>query len=168
MQLNRTCLFLTLCIATLISSTSCTKTSRLGDPTYLPDNWLSLRNTAWQITELPEINRVQLENLHIQLHKERQGQYYNFFGKYNPETLSLIDSVTSNLDTAYLDLRYSSKAILLSLTPSQQGLADTEAERLASIAVTKNVNHRSMHDDINHILLLDRPSSLSIYPTVQD
>ena len=81
MQLNRTCLFLTLCIATLISSTSCTKTSRLGDPTYLPDNWLSLRNTAWQITELPEINRVQLENLHIQLHKERQGQYYNFFGK---------------------------------------------------------------------------------------
>ena len=169
MQLNKFSLFLfILCIATLISSTSCTKTSRLGDPNYLPDNWLTVRTTAWQITELPEKNKVQLENLQIQLYKERKGQYYNFFGKYNPETLSLIDSVTSNLDTAYLDLRYSSKAILSSLTPPHQGLTETEAERLASIAVTKNVNHRLMHDDINRSILLDRPSSLSIYPVIQD
>jgi hypothetical protein len=169
MQLNKTCLFLSiLCIATLISSTSCTKTSRLGDPNYLPDNWLTVRTTAWQIAKLPEKNRLELVHLQMQLQKERQGQYYNFFGKYNPETLMQIDSVTSDLDTAYLDLRNSNNAILESLTPSHQGLTETEAERLASIAVTKNVNHRMMHDDVNRVLLLDRPSSLSIYPVVQD
>ena len=143
-------------------------TSRLGSVRYLPSDWLNISPNAWQLRELPEVNRVELENLQLRLNYERQGQYYNFFGKYKPSVQNEIDSTINNLDQAYYDLQYSSRAILVSLTPNMRGLSDTHAEREAGDAVTKNANIRMSTDDLNRAILLDRPSSLSPYPVVDN
>jgi len=157
-----------LLLTVAIGLLGCTKTSKLGDPKYMPDNWLAISSNAWQVKELPEVNRIVLENLQIKLYVERQGQYFNFFGKYRPEVLYEIEATTKRLDLAYLELQYSSRAILPSLTPNLDGLSETDAERAAGIAVTKNANHRMMHDDLNRLLLLDKASTLSPFPVAID
>jgi len=110
-----------LLLTVAIGLLGCTKTSKLGDPKYMPDNWLAISSNAWQVKELPEVNRIVLENLQIKLYVERQGQYYNFFGTYQPDTLNYINSTTAALDEAFLNLRYSSKVILTNPSPSMRG-----------------------------------------------
>ena len=146
----------------------CNKTSRLGNPDYMPSNWLTVRYNAWQVKKLPEVYQNELSALKIKLANERQGQYYNFYGAYAPVIQDEIKTTSGRLNQAYLYLAYSSNAILASLTPNLSGLSETEAERAAGIAVTNNANHRMIHDDVNRIILLDKPSMLSPYPVVND
>ena len=140
----------------------------MGNPDYMPSNWLSIRYNSWQIKQLPEVNQKELSALQIKLANERQGQYYNFFGAYTPLIQDEIKTTSERLNQAYLDLAYSSNAITASLTPNLSGLSETEAERAAGIAVTNNANQRMMRDDVNRIILLDKPSLLSPYPIVDN
>jgi hypothetical protein len=70
-------------------------------------------------------------------------------------------SVTSSQDD-------STKDMLGNLTPNLHGLAQTHDENDAGVAVTKNTEWRQFDDDIRRALMLDRPSSLSPYPVVDD
>ena len=156
--------------------------SLLGQPQFLPDNWLTIDYDAWQLTELSDANRNKLSDLRtkltafdLKLREERRGQYYNFFGKYKPSIQDQInamqdqvDSTFNMLDNAYFDLALSSEAILTSLTPDMHGLAETHAENDAGVAFIKNTEWRQFDDDIRRALMLDRPSSLSPYPVVDD
>ena len=74
---------------------------------------------------------------------------------------ALKDSVTSSQDDE-------TKAMLNNLTPDMHGLAETHDENDAGIAVTKNTEWRQFDDDVRRALMLDRPSSLSPYPVVDD
>jgi hypothetical protein len=153
---------------TFVLVAGCSSTTRLGNPQYMPEDWFSLNSNAWQIKELPELKRNELENLKLKMADAREGQYYNFFGKYSPALQDEIESTTKSLDQAYLDLQYSSKAILASLTPGLNGISETDAEREAGIAVVNNLNKRMGKDDWNKILLLEKPSMLSDYPVVDN
>ena len=141
---------------------------RLGDPAYLPDNWLEVKSTSWQLKELPETSQNQLAEMHARLTLERRGQYYNFFGNYKPVTLEYIKSTLAKLDQDYLNLRYSAKAIMANLTPEMSTLSQTYSERSARISVTNSQNSRLINDDWDKALLLDKPSSLSVIPVVEN
>ena len=155
-------------LSLVVVLSACQQTSRLGNPRYLPSDWLNISSNAWQLRELPEENRVELENLQVKLNYERQGQYYNFFGKYKPSVQDEIDSTLMKLDQVYSNLQYSPKAIVDSLTPNMDGLSDTHSEREADNAVTKNANKRMIRDDWNRATLLDKPSALTPFPVVQE
>ncbi|MDP7006561.1 MAG: hypothetical protein QF718_10180 [Phycisphaerales bacterium] len=159
-------------LTSLVLSTSlltgCQNTSRLGNIEDMPSNWLSIKSSAWQVKQLPEISRNQLASMRSRLAEERKGQYYSFFGTYKPDTLEYIQSTSSELDQAYLGMAYSSNAILSSLTPNMHGPSETHTENKAGIAVTNNTNHRMMHEDGNRFLLLDKPSTLTPMPIVRD
>ena len=146
----------------------CGRTSRLGQPQYMPSNWLALRSDAWQVQELPEVYQKELSDLQTTLFKERQGQYYTSNGTYSPEIQNEIDATSNRLDQAYLNLQYSSKVILANLTPELNGLAETNAQRKAAIAVVNNLNARMSKDDLNRALLLDKSSTLSPYSVSGD
>ena len=163
--MNRTLAFLVL--ISLTSLVGCHSANRLGDPAYLPDNWLEVRSSSWQLMELPKTSQDQLSKMHARLTLERRGQYYNFFGNYKPETLEYIKSTLAQLDQDYLNLRYSAKAILANMTPEMSTLSQTYSERTARISVTNNQNSRLFNDDWDKALLLDKPSTLSIIPVVE-
>ena len=148
--------------------TGCHKPSRLGNSIYLPDNWLTVKTTAWQFRELPEQNRNELLDLKSKLIEEKNGRYYSFYGHYTPETTSEIDSTTARLNQAFSDLQYSSTAIFASLSPNLKGLSNTYSEQEAGIAVTNNANMRMIDDDAGRLFLLDKPSLLSPLPTIHD
>ena len=141
---------------------------RLGNPAYLPDNWLEVKTNSWQLKELPETSQNQLAEMHTRLRLERRGQYYNFFGNYKPETLEYIKSTLTQLDQDYLNLQYSAKAILANLTPEMSTLSQTYSEKTARISLTNNQNSRLIKDDWDKFLLLDKPSTLSVIPVVEN
>jgi len=163
--MNRTLAFLVL--ISLTSLVGCHSANRLGDPAYLPDNWLEVRSSSWQLMELPKTSQDQLSKMHARLTLERRGQYYSFFGNYKPETLEYMKSTLAQLDQDYLNLRYSAKAILANMTPEMSTLSQTYSERTARISVTNNQNSRLFNDDWDKALLLDKPSTLSIIPVVE-
>ena len=142
----------------------CSSNSRLGNPKYLPDDWFSISINSWQYKELPEANKVELQNFKIKLANERQGQYFSFYQKYSPKFQSEIDTTISSLNEAYFNQQYSSKAILANLTPELDGTSETHSERDAGVATVNNLNQRMGKDDVNRALLLDKPSMLSPYP----
>ena len=49
-----------------------------------------------------------------------------------------------------------------------KGIAETPSEDKAGIAVVNNVNDRLYVDDWRKVLLLDKPSSLTVVPVVQN
>jgi len=71
------------------------------------------------------------------------------------------ESVTSSQDEQ-------TQEMLDNLTPNMHGLAETHAENDAGVAMTKDTEWRQFDDDIRRALMLDRPSSLSPYPVVND
>jgi len=159
--------FILLCtLAVLVGCTN--KYAKLGTPQHMPENWLTIKPNAWQVRELPESYRTELAELRTKLERERDGQYYSFHGTFNPKVQNEIDTTIEQLNQAYLDLKYTSKAILASLTPGLDGLAETYSEREAGIAVTNNANRRLLKDDVNRALMLDKSSALSPYPTIND
>ena len=148
-------------LALTVSITACQQTSRLGNPKFKPDNWVTVKSTDWQVALLPERNRTDLEVMKTRLIAERQGQYFNLFGKFRPDTLEFIQTTTHSLDQAYLNLRYSNAAILENLTPEMRGLSLNYQEYEAEVGVTNNANTRMIDDDWRRILILDHASSLS-------
>ena len=74
---------------------------------------------------------------------------------------ALKDSVTSRQDD-------DTKAMLNNLSPDMHGLAQTHDENDAGVAVIKNTEWRQFDDDVRRALMLDRPSSLSPYPVIDD
>ena len=142
---------LTIFSLTILVSFGCQTTSRLGNPKHLPDNWYTIKSTAWQVKELSDADRATLETLKTKMAEAREGQYYNFFGNYTP---AMLDEIAST--------------ILASLTPGLDGLSETDSEREAGIAIVNNQNNRMGKDDWNRILLLDKPSMLSEYPVVDN
>jgi len=140
----------------------------LGDPQYMPKDWLKLSEKAWQFKKLPEASKLELHALKVKLIQAREGQYFSFYQKYNPELLSELDGVISNMNRAYLNLRYSNKAIIANLTPAMNGLSETYSENDAGIIVVNNANERMYVDDWRRALILDKPSALSPYPVVAD
>ena len=74
---------------------------------------------------------------------------------------ALQDSLTSSQDDE-------TKAMLNNLTPDMHGLAETHDENDAGVAVTINTEWRQFDDDVRRALMLDRPSSLSPYPVVDN
>ena len=157
-----------LLFAILLTGCIGNRAARLGDPEYMPSDWLTLRGNSWQIKELPQTYQNELSALQVKLANERLGQYYNFYGQYSPEIQQEIDSTISRLDTAYLGLAYSFKALRANLTPQMNGLSETYSENDAGIAVVNNENERMYDDDWRRALLLDKPSMLSPIPVVQD
>jgi len=156
-------------LISLTSLVACHNNSkRLGDPAYLPDNWLKVSINSWQLKELPETSQNHLSEMHARLILERRGQYYNFFGNYKPETLEYIKSTLTQLDQDYLNLQYSAKAILADLTPEMSTLSQTYSEKTARISLTNNQNSRLIKDDWDKFLLLDKPSTLSDIPVVEN
>ena len=75
--------------------------------------------------------------------------------------VALKDSLTSRQDDE-------TKAMLNNLTPDMHGLAETHDENDAGVASIKNTEWRQFDDDVRRALLLDRPSSLSPYPVIDD
>ncbi len=142
--------------------------SYLGDPSHLPSDWTLMSAKSWQVKNLNAEDRELLAQFKEQIVKEQQGQYFNFYGEYSPAFRQVIQSTTSRLDTAYLNLAYSSRAILSDLTPQMNGLSETYDENDAGIAVVNNANERMYDDDWRRALLLDKPSMLSPVPVVQD
>ena len=140
----------------------------LGDPQYLPKNWLSVNENSWQFKELPEANKIELRDLKTKLAQAQEGQYYSFYQKYSPEMLSELDRVLNNLNQAYFEMQYSNKAIAANLTPIMDGLAETYSENDAGIIVVNNANERMIVDDFRRATLLDKPSMLSPYPVVDN
>ena len=145
-----------------------TNTSRLGNPRYMPENWLATSPTTWQVKKLPEVNRNELANLIVKLNMERQGQYYSFFGNYKKSTQVEINSTIERLNQAYLNLQYSPDAIYGSLTPNLDGISNTYSEREAGDAVMKNENIRMSRDDWDRLWMVNHPSTLSPTPIVRD
>ena len=58
--------------------------------------------------------------------------------------------------------------ILDHLSPQMDGLAESHAEDKAGIAVTNNMNDRMYTDDWRRALMVDKPSSLTPLPVVQN
>ena len=75
--------------------------------------------------------------------------------------VALEDSLTSRQDDE-------TKAMLKNLTPDMHGLAETHDENDAGVALIKNTEWRQFDDDVRRALMLDRPSSLSPYPVIDD
>lgn len=75
--------------------------------------------------------------------------------------IALEDSLTSRQDA-------STQALLDDLTPDMHGLAENHDENDAGVALTKNTEWRQFDDDLRRALLLDRPSSLSPYPVIDN
>lgn len=75
--------------------------------------------------------------------------------------VALEESVSSSQDAT-------TQEMLDNLTPDMHGLAETHDENDAGVAVTKNTEWRQFDDDVRRALMLDRPSSLSPYPVVDD
>ena len=161
-------LITTVIIFSILLNGCSNSTTRLGDPRYMPKDWLSLSENAWQFKALPEANKIELHALKIKLIQSKEGQYFNFYQKYNPELLAESDGVINNLNRAYLNLRYSNRVIMANLTPGMNGLAETYSENDAGIAVVNNDNDRMYVDDWRRVLIIDKPSSLSPYPVVGD
>ena len=155
-------------LAISISITACQRTSMLGNPKFLPDNWVIAKSMDWQVASLPENNRIEFEVMQTRLIAERKGQYFNLFGKFRPSTLEYIQSTTHSLDEAFLNLRYSNAAIIGNITPDMKGLAETISEHNVGIATVDNVNIRMSRDDLRRLFLRDKPSSLSPYPVIRD
>ncbi len=156
---------LVLLVFVSIAVTACQQPTKLGDPKYLPKDWLTLSINSWQYKKIPELNRNELIAMKARLAKEREGQYYNLFGRYRPETIEYIKHTKTVLDQAYLDLQYSSEAILADLTPELKTLSDTHSEYRAGISWVNNENRRMIWDDIRKVWIVDSPSSLSPLPT---
>ena len=146
---------------------ACQRRTKLGNPDYLPKNWVSVKSTAWQVTKLPAPYQAELSGMKIRLAKERKGQYYNLFGRYKPETEEYVKTTIAGLDEAFFNLQYSAEAILEDLTPEMKTLADSHSEFTAGIANVNNQNRRMIEADWRDARLLDQPSSLSVYPVVR-
>jgi hypothetical protein len=160
--------YLALFLVSLCTLVACQRQARLGNPKFLPGNWVTVKSTIWQVVKLPEVHKTELSDMKKRLTKERKGQYYNLFGQYKPETLAYIKMTTEELDEAYFNLQYSSEAILANLTPNLKTLGDTRGELDASNADVINVNNRAYQGDVESFWLLDKPSSLSVVPIVQE
>jgi hypothetical protein len=76
--------------------------------------------------------------------------------------------VTSLFAGCHQKSGYSTKAILANPSPEMKGIAETPSEDKAGIAVVNNVNDRLYVDDWRKVLLLDKPSSLTVVPVVQN
>ncbi|HIO52851.1 MAG TPA: hypothetical protein EYN32_04300 [Phycisphaerales bacterium] len=153
-------------LAISISITACQRTSMLGNPKFLPDNWVTAKSMDWQVASLPENNRIEFEVMQTRLIAERQGQYFSLFGKFHPNTFDYIQSTTRSLDEAYLNLRYSNAVIIGNISPDMNGLAETTSEHNAGIEAVDSENIRMSRDDLRRLFLRDKPSSLSPYPVV--
>ena len=152
---------LLVCLCALVA---CQRRTKLGNPDFLPKNWITAKTTVWQVTKLPEENQKDLTDMKSRLMKERDGQYYNLFGRYKPETLEYIKVTVAELDGAYFNLAYSSEALLANLSPGMRTLPETHAEYAAQIAVTNNNNRRMLNADWRNARLLDHASTLSVAP----
>ena len=75
--------------------------------------------------------------------------------------VALHDSVISSQDE-------STQKMLNGLSPNMHGLAETHDENDAGVAITKNTEWRQFDDDVRRALMLDRPSSLSPYPVIDN
>jgi hypothetical protein len=75
--------------------------------------------------------------------------------------VALHDSVISSQDE-------STQEMLNRLSPNMHGLAETHDENDAGVAITKNTEWRQFDDDVRRALMLDRPSSLSPYPVIDN
>jgi hypothetical protein len=160
--------YLALLLLSLCTLVACQSRTRLGNPEFLPVNWVTVKSTTWQVVKLPVVHQAELSDMKMRLAKERKGQYYNLFSRYKPETLAYIKKTTEELDEAYFNLQYSSEAILANLTPNLKTLGDTRGELDASNADVINVNNRAYQGDVESFWLLDKPSSLSVVPIVQE
>lgn len=58
------------------------------------------------------------------------------------------------------------KAILSNPTPEMRSAADTEADADGNYAYMRNMNYRSLWDDLGRMFYIDSPSRLSSYPIV--
>ncbi len=160
-----------LLIAAVLASVSlfgCQNASRMGNADDLPMNWSTTNSKAWQVRGLPEISREQFTAMQKRLSKEREGQYYNFFGTYNPQTLQYIDTTSAGLDNAFLNMKYSSQVIISNLSPNMEGVTSTYVENEANLAVIKDIEDRMIADDWSRAIYTDKPSALSDVPIVQD
>lgn len=61
-----------------------------------------------------------------------------------------------------------STSVAKDLTPNMRGVSQTNVEFDASEAVVINVGDRLYQDDWRNFMLLNKPSSLSVVPVVQD
>ena len=66
------------------------------------------------------------------------------------------------------DIQYNSDYILRNLTPNMRGISKTYVEFEASEAVAVDVGDRLYQDDWRNFMLLNKPSSLSAIPVVQN
>jgi|GEM_PF-6798346 hypothetical protein len=151
-----------------VSLFGCQKSSRMGNAADLPAKWSTANPKSWQVQGLPELSKDQLTVMQRRLSEEREGQYYSFFGTYNPTTLQYISTTSAGLDEAFLNMKYSSKVIIRDLSPNMEGVSSTYIENEANFAVIKDIEDRMLEDDWSRALLTDKPSSLSTVPIVQD
>ena len=129
----------------------------------LPADWLVLPTTDWRISALPAPTRDYLASVRENMQRERQSEYFRFYGRYTDSTLKQVAEANNIASTAFLT---APKTVNRNLTPELFNTAETRDEASWHFAANANNDLRSAQNDWSRFWLTDSPSKLSPYPIV--
>ncbi len=129
----------------------------------LPGAWTDLDKSSSYVRTLPVGLRTELTDLQSQMIRERQSQYFAFYGRFTPETQARIDALNRACNEAYL---VSDRRIGTNLTPDVKSVSDTESELWWSNQEIYDIQSRELVDDWRVLWLMDSPSTLNRQPII--
>ncbi len=127
----------------------------------LPKDWLTLAQNDWRLAALPAPTSDYLASVRSAMIRERNTEYYHFYGRYTDGTLKQIAEANNIASTAFL---VAPRTVYHSLTPELFNTSESYDEANGHFAVQVNTDLRSLQNDWSRVWLTDRPSSLSPYP----
>lgn len=127
----------------------------------LPADWFAIAPTDWRLSVLPAPTREYLGSVRAAAERERQTEYFRFYGRYSDATLKQLAEANNIASTAFLT---APKTINRNLTPELFNTAETHDEADWHFAANANDNLRSLRSDWGRFWLTDSPSKLSPYP----
>ncbi len=127
----------------------------------LPSDWLTVSTSDWRLTALPSTTSEYLASVRDTMARERQSEYYHFYGRYTDATLKQIAEANNIANTAFLT---APAVVNRGLTPELFNTSESFDEARSHWAVQTNTDLRSLQNDWSRVWLTDRPSRLSPYP----
>lgn len=128
---------------------------------YLPSDWMSVPESAWQFRALPASIQEVLVETRAEMRREQAEPYFRFYGRY---TEGLEGRIATAREAATEGFLVSPTMVNRRLTPELYDTSETPSEFEAGVAMDSNQNMRGARDDWARFWLLDRPSKLSPYP----